>query len=298
MSLAFALALAMHCMGQSPVSSTTGNRTLQIGISAREGRLSQEWLSALTSRVSPQVLDSFAALQREPLPGEVKWSNLIMSKVNRWNSFRDSLGKAFGNPSMPDSIFVMLGYFGNDDGFTYRLNTVCLDVTALHRAYGDADHPDNDSRIDRIFSHEYTHLLHKDWAKRTGYVPVSFRDSIWWECLYEGIGMYRSLNDRWLPVDGGLPEVTTRTLAKLVPVFKERMHKANSATVLTTDEKRKLQQNLSRGRVPEKWGAFPVAIWFALEAAGDDSRLQYWMNKGPAGIPELAGKYDSLVSGL
>jgi hypothetical protein len=255
------------------------------------GKLSNEWKDALRSRMDAAKLDSFAAIKRQLSREEIAWEQLIRSKAAAWNSFRDSLAVPFSDIVLNDSISVMLGFLGVDDGFTYKEKTVCLDLTALYRAYGGAGLTENHNRIDRIFSHEYTHLLHKEWARRKNYRAITFRDEILWECLYEGIGMYRSLNSTWLPVKGVLPSVTVKTVEELYPVFTERIVIIGEKQVLTEEEKATLHAGLSRGPVNKKWGAFTTAIWLLLEAKGDDKNLVQWIDKGPSAIIELAKKY-------
>lgn len=253
--------------------------------------INADWKSALGSRMRKEYIDSIALLKRALTTGEKGWEKLIASKITKWNAFKDSLAIPFIDVQISDTIYLLLGYRGNDDGFTYGYQTVCLDLTALNSEYGRADLPENNSRIDRIFAHEFTHLLHKLWAKKTEMKLQTFRDSVLWECLYEGIGMYRSLNPKWIPVNGELPEVSKTTLEKLYPVFVERLTTIETKTALTIDEKEQLHKNLSRGAVNQKWGAFPVAIWLALEANGDDRKLQQWLRGGPLSVIHLAKKY-------
>lgn len=255
------------------------------------GQISAQWRDALRSRMDASKLDSFARIKRQLNREEIAWEQLIRSKTGLWNSFRDSLAVPFNDIVLNDSITVMLGFLGADDGFTYKEKTVCLDLTALYRAYREADLPENQDRIGRIFSHEYTHLLHKEWARKSDYKPITFRDEILWECLYEGIGMYRSLNNKWLPVNDVLPSVTTKTLEELYPVFTERLVTIEKTPELTNEEKAKLHSGLSRGAVNKKWGAFIVAIWLLFETQGDDRKLIQWIDKGPQAVIELAKKY-------
>jgi hypothetical protein len=253
--------------------------------------ISDHWKDALKSRMDQSSLDSLARIHRPLSSEELEWQQLITAKALRWNSFRDSLSILFPQIQLPDTIQVLLGFQGNDDGFTFGKRTVCIDLTALCRAYGKASLQENDSRIDRIFSHEYTHLLHKAWAVRNNLQLTNFKDSILWECLYEGAGTYRSLNARWLPVNGVLPAATTAALQELYPVFAERLILIGSSVSLAEDEKVFLSSHLSRGNVNQKWGAFTVAIWLTLEGQGDERKLAAIINKGPAVVLQLAHKY-------
>jgi hypothetical protein len=254
-------------------------------------QLSNDWKKALTSRMTSTKLGSFANLKRPLTSEELKWWKLIESKAGKWNTFRDSLKLPFGNIYIHDTVYVMTGFLGNDDGFTYGYQTVCLDVTALFRAYGAADLAVNDNRLDRVFSHEYTHVLHKEWLRQKGQPLRNFRDSILWECLYEGIGMYRSLSSRWLPANDTIPEATKQALGELTPILLERLRAIKSNPPLTNEQKEQLNAGLSRGNVSKKWGAFPVGIWLAMEAKGDDRKLRWWIGQGPEAVILLAKKY-------
>jgi hypothetical protein len=252
---------------------------------------SAEWKKALESRMPESRIDSLASIKRELTSEEQAWLDLIRSKLDQWNSMRDSLVVPFDKTKTPDVIYVMVGFLWRDDGFTFGLNTVCLDVTALFQNYGAASLTENSNRIDRIFAHEFTHLIHKNWVQENKVVIKTFRDSILWECLYEGIGMYRSLSARWLPKNGVLPNDTQKALNELTPIFINKLDFIDSKKEFTQKDKETINANLSRGPVNKKWGAFPVAIWLFLEANGNDKNLRKWIEKGPNGIVELAEKY-------
>lgn len=252
--------------------------------------LSTDWKDALAPRMTRAELDSMAALHRSLTADELGWKKLIESKTESWNAMRENLGVPFGNGSVPDTVDVLLGAFGIDDGFIYQYNTICLDVTALQTAYGRASLPENSEKVDRIFVQEFTHLLHKNWARRNKLVLKTFQDSVLWECLYEGMGMYRSLRPAWLPKNSVMPAETRAALARLYPQFVSNLIKAGAYHLTAADKKRVLA-HLSRGQVQQKWGAFTIAIWLALEANGDDKKLAKWINGGLASVPALAYKY-------
>jgi hypothetical protein len=280
--------LSVNAYGQSRKRATTV--IVKLGMTANS-RQSKEWQNALVSRMSKGELDSMAALRRPLTADELGWKKLFESKAALWNSFRENLRAPFGNGDVPDTVYVLLGAFGSDDAFTYQYNTICFDVTAYQTAYGAATLPGNSEKMDRIFAHEFTHLLHKDWARRNKLVLKTFKDSIIWECLYEGIGMYGSLQPKWLPKDGIIPAETKAVLEELYPQFVSNLIKVEAYKSLSAADKSKIEAHLSRGQVQKKWGAFTVAIWLALEAGGDDKKLARWINGGLSSIPALANKY-------
>ncbi len=267
------------------------NDTIIIKAGIENNKISAEWKEALTGRMNLAGIDSLTSLQRPVSPEEQNWQHLIASRKEEWNGFKDSLARPFPTVIISDTIYILPGYHGTDDGFTYGFQTICFDLTALQAAYGSAAMPDNANRIDRIFAHEYTHLLHKAWARDHQLSLPAFRDSILWECLYEGIGMYRSLHPRWMPVNNILPEITRSALEGLYPILSDRLRQIEAISNPSAQEKKELNKNLSRGNVNQKWGAFPVAIWLALEAGSGESKLRSWIDMGPSAVLELAKKY-------
>jgi hypothetical protein len=267
------------------------NDTIIIKSGIENNKISADWKEALAGRMSLPGIDSLASLQRPVSTEEQDWQHLIASRKEKWNGFKDSLAMPFPTVIMPDTIYILPGYGGADDGFTFGFQTICFDITALLAAYGNASMEENANRLDRIFAHEYTHLLHKAWARDHHLSLPAFRDSILWECLYEGIGMYRSLHPRWMPVNNILPESTRSALEGLYPILSERLRRIEAISNPSAQEKKELNKNLSRGNVNQKWGAFPVAIWLALEAGNDESKLRSWIDMGPSAVLALAKKY-------
>ena len=252
---------------------------------------SAKWKNALAPRMTKAYLDSIAAIPVTINEKDKAWVELISTKTKRWNRFRDSLEMAFNDCHVPDTMYVLLGFAGGNDAFTFQYNTVCMDVSFLQKFYGDATLLENDERIDRLFAHEFTHLVHKQWRKKNNLSLVSFKDSILWECLYEGIGMYRSLNKKWFPKNGVIPDSTLPVLNKLYPQFVAMLTEVQTSANLSQADKDRIDAHLSNGPVTGKWGAFPVAIWLSLEANGDDKRLVYWTDKGLDAVLLLAKKY-------
>ena len=256
-----------------------------------DGRISEEWRAALASRMPKSIIDSVSELTIPTSAEEKDWLKLIESKAHKWSTYLDSLITPFKNCKIPDTTYVFLGHSGMDDAFTYDSNTVCFDLTALQNNYGAATLIENSGRINRLFAHEFTHLIHKEWARINGIELKTFKDSVMWECIYEGFGMYRSLSEKWLPKNGVLPEITQKALDELSPVFVDRLIEIQVAEHLDESSKNRIVANLSRGQVNKKWGAFTVAIWLALEAGSDEKKLIYWADKGLTSVIMLAKKY-------
>lgn len=203
-------------------------RIIKIKLGIVSNKISNEWKAALVSRKSTSELDSLSKVVNHITKEEQDWLNLIESKAKVWNTYRDSLKVPFQNIKLKDTIYVLLGYRSGDDAFTYKDQTVCLDLTALHKAYGSAKDSVNDNRIDRLFAHEFTHLLSKKWAKNNELKLNTFKDDILWECLYEGFGMYRSMSSKWFPIRGSISQTSKNTFEVLYPKFAEKIIKIST----------------------------------------------------------------------
>lgn len=291
-NIVFYIGFAFLIFGCKSIEKNKENqKKVTLNFAVKKGQITQDWKNALKRRMNAKKLDSFAKIIRPVTQEELDWKNLIASKLENWNSFRDSLKVPFNNISLPDTITILLGFNGRDDGFTYKDRTVCLDITALNRVYGSAKKKVNDNRIDRIFSHEFTHLLSKKWIKNNDLKLKTFKDSILWECVYEGLGMYRSMSKKWFPVGDSLSQKSKETFEDLYPTFVDRIIGAHTKTPLSNPQKKEIHHQLSKGPMNKKWGALPVGVWFAFEAKGDDKNLVPWVQKGPDAILELAEKY-------
>ncbi len=275
----------------SSINTVEDNRIIKVKLGINSDQISNEWRNVLANRKNASILDSLSNVIKQITKEEQDWINLIESKTNKWNAFRDSLKVPFQNIKLNDTISILLGYQGGDDAFTYNNKTICLDVNALNKAYGSAKKSVNNNRIDRIFAHEFTHLLHKQWAKKNNLKLDTFKDQILWECVTEGFGMYRSMSPKWFPTGDSLSLTSKNTFKKLYPIFTEKIIKVSTQSNLTPEEENDLHANLSRGSMKKKWGALPVAVWLALEAKGNDENLIKWVNKGPDAIIQLAEKH-------
>lgn len=291
--LIFLSSLFVGCRKRSSIEeSNTQTKYLTIPkLAVANNQITSEWIDALRTRQSAKFIEELSQNTRPLSASEYAWYELIKFQSLGWNSIKDSLRVPFEGIAISDTTNVLLGYQGHDDAFTFEHQTVCFDLSALAKSYGHATDSINANRIDRIFAHEYTHLLHKAWARQSKLKLNNFKDSIMWHCLYEGIGMYRSMSSKWFPVNGQLSPRSKETFEVLYPIFADKFVDLLTIDTLTNEEKSALEQNLSRGSMTQKWGALPVGVWLALEANGDDRNLIPIIEKGPYAILELADKY-------
>jgi len=275
----------------SPKSECIISYAVLVNLCIENNKISTDLRNALTTRQSEKYLDSLSQVKRSLTKEENEWYELIGSRTKQWIQLKDSLKVPFGNIYINDTTYVFLGYQGSDDGFTYQYQTVCFDLSALQNAYGSAKDSINTNRMDRLFAHEYTHLLSKEWARQKELKLTNYKDSILWECIYEGMGMYRSMSTKWFPIGDSLSDVSLRTFESLYPIFSEHLTTIHTSKELSEVDKIRLHKNLSRGSMKQKWGALPVGVWLALEANGDDKNLIQWINKGPDAVIPLAMIY-------
>ena len=271
--------------------STKNNYTTNVNLCVQHDKISADWINVITGRHSKKFVDSISQVKRAITKQEMEWYKLVNFRATQWDQLKDSLKVPFGDTYISDTTNVYLGYLGQDDAFTYKYETICFNLTALVKEYGSAKEAKNKIRMDRFFAHEYTHLLSKEWKRQTKLNLKTYKDSILWECMYEGLGMYRSMSDKWFPKGDSLSITAYKTLETLYPVFTKRLTTIETSKNLSKDDKIKLHKNLSRGSMKRKWGALPVGIWLAMESKGNDKNLIPWINMGPNALIPLAKKY-------
>ena len=93
------------------------------------------------------------------------------------------------------------------------------------------------------------------------------------------------------PENGRLNETSIEVLDKLTLIFKAFINKLFSKSELTFSEKEEMLQNLSRGRVDQKWGAFPIALWLAVEEQLEPGSIASLIDKGSEAVLILSKKY-------
>jgi hypothetical protein len=253
-----------------------------------DGAVTSEWTEAIRQRHDDEALSAILASKKKLSEEEAQWAGLVKRKVPTWLVMIDSLQIPFQAVTPPDTVAILLGNLGGEDAFVNADTTICFDLSKLHSNYGSASTTANNSRIDRFFAHEFTHLLHKAWRKRHGLELESPFEFALWECLTEGLGNYRSLSDKWTLAGGRLTLHAQEVLSRLQPIFVKRLSALEHAN---DEEAEPLLEGLSMGPFDQKWGALTVALWLAQEAKGDDHNLRQWVEAGPSGVLILAQKY-------
>lgn len=252
------------------------------------GTLTPQWTGMLRLRLPPEKHDEALRSRRPLSDSERGWIKLIRARAPLWERERAALARPYAGVPPPGSISVVLGTHGapGDDAFTHDATTIGFDLGELYSAYGEAARPENASRIDRFFRHEYAHLMQRPWLAAHPWPSGSPQEEALLEIWKEGLGNYQSLSTRWTE-NGQASQVAKDTLAVLEPRLAARMAALACATpaqaaVLTSD--------LSRGAFDHKWGALPVALWLATEPGDPEQALGAFVRAGPSGVWDLASR--------
>ncbi len=253
-----------------------------------DGSHSESWKMAILDRHSEQELAQ-VLMAKHPLNREEReWQMLIQKESSRWKSTVENLNGPFDGIDPPKKVVLLFGNHGVDDGFTFRMDTICLDLSSWFRAYGDASKPENADRIQRILSHEYIHLLTSRFLARKQPSLKSPLDRTLYELYYEGLGNFYSLSEKWRAEDGKTSTVGVKALARNIPIFFDRLNRLATASA---DDEIKLRHGLSSGPFPEKWGALTIALWLSKEHSADPAALKRFIQAGPEGIPTFVKRH-------
>jgi hypothetical protein len=270
--------------GPRPPRATT-EISLHVGITA-DGRPDTRWIEAITPRHDAAALPEVLAGARRLDDRERAWLERMEALAPAWVATTPRLAVPFVGITPPRRVVLLAGNVGGDDGFTAGTDTLAVDLSSWVKAYGEAGTAENDDRILRILSHEYTHLLVAAWAERHPVSRATPLERALWTCFNEGLGNHRSLSTRWVTPDGELTELAEATLDRLGPIFVAQLVALAASPDPETEAR--LVARLSRGPFEQKWGALTVALWLAREARGDDRALRPFVDAGPAGVLALA----------
>jgi len=253
-----------------------------------DGGATAQWLTMLRKRLTPEEYVPFET-SIEPLDdAERAWETLIRSHAPAWEGRRDGLAAPFPGVEPPESVSIVMGNRGGNDAFTHDPVTIGFDLSALQSVYGDASLPVNADRIDRLFDHEYTHLLQKAWMVDHPYAAGSSQRAALLDIWLEGLGNYRSLSTRWRAREGTPSEDAGAALDRLTPRFVARLAALACASEADAAP---LLANLSRGPFLEKWGALTAALWLEAETSRDPAALRAFVLAGPDGVWSLADRH-------
>jgi hypothetical protein len=279
-----ALGLLTTGLPAGPVDST-----LQVvsGTTAA-GDATDRWLAMLRKRLPPTEYDSVARLRKHRTPEEQAWASLIQSRIDSWEREIPVLGNPFQPVAPPNRVLLVLGNRGGGDAFTHDTTTIGFDLAELTANYGVAAQPQNPALMDRLFRHEFTHLLQKAWLPTHPWLADSPLRAALLDIWLEGLGNYYSLSDRWRRHNGQRSDVAQRALARLEPRFVTRL---SALACADSDKAGALLAGISSGPFDQKWGAVPAALWLEDDQGASPTALRNLIVAGPAGVWELADRH-------
>lgn len=270
-----------------PAPGTTEVITIALGVD-EQGVPSRAWLALLARRLDEAAVAEAAALRRPPTVEERAWELLIRRRVSTWLGGLPELVAPFAPLAAPREVTVVLGNRSGEDAFTHDPVTIGFDLGKLAALYGDATSDENRDRIDRLFAHEYTHLLQKAWFPEHPQPMATPLERAELEIWTEGQGNYRSLSAKWR-ADRGVPTpLATETLERLEPRFVERM---TALACASPEEASELTADLSNGPFTEKWGALVAALWLESDMSTDPQALRRFVQGGVGEVRALARRH-------
>jgi hypothetical protein len=256
---------------------------------AEDGTARAPWLELVRRRKSDEVAEEAARVSRPLTAGESGWAELIRWHAAAvWPARLAELASPFAPVEPPAAVRVVLGNRGGEDAFTHDPVTIGFDLSKLAALYGEAGSEENGDRIDRLFAHEYVHLLQKAWLPAHRQPQASPLERAELEAWAEGLGNYHSLSKAWR-ASAGIPSPKARAaLERLEPVFVERMAALACAT---PEEAARLTADLSNGPFDRKWGALTVALWIDREASADPRAVRGFVQSGASAVRDLARRH-------
>ena len=248
------------------------------------------WIDVMRGEVSQEKLAQMINTSKELSESEIEWVHLIQSRFSEWEKQFDDIAIPFSEIQIPNQISIVCGNSGNKDAFASKEfeTKIFFNLSILFREYGSAKKFQNQDRIDRLFAHEFTHLLQYQWFKKNPFSADTHFKKALLICFMEGFGHYRSLSSRWRTTDGKMTQHAESTLGALEHIFVKRISALRKAR---DEDVAELMTGITTGRFDKKWGALTVALWLVKESNGDDAKLRKWVNLGPEGIIQLARKY-------
>jgi hypothetical protein len=252
------------------------------------GEPTEDWLALLRPRLDEAAFGAAAALRKPATPEELRWSELIFSRVPAWEERREAMAALYHPVPPPARVRIILGNRGTDDAFTHDASTIGFDLSSLQSVYGAAEREENVPRIDRLFHHEFTHLMQKAWLLDHPWAAGTPLRLAMLDMWLEGIGNHHSLSPRWRWSGGAESSASLEARARLEPRLAARLAALACAA---PDRAARLMADLSRGPFDQKWGALTVALWLEAETARDAEALRRFVLEGPDGFWDLAARH-------
>lgn len=249
-----------------------------------DGSMTRAWSAVLQHRRGHAADDAALHAARPETPQERAWHALVESRRAAWEAMVPDVAAPYAPVVPPPAVAIVLGNRGAEDAMTVGPERIAFDLSKLQSNYGNADTPENRTRLDRFFRHEFQHVMQKAWLAAHPADADTPLQRAALEMWTEGLGNRESLSSKWIDADGALTAHARKTLATLTPVMVERLQALRTAM---DAQAAVLVQDLSNGPFERKWGALPVALWLAEEAAKDPQALRRFVQAGPDGVRDF-----------
>lgn len=272
--------------GSAVARAQTGTIDCQAG-QTDDGRPTALWLDAI-QQLKGDAAAAAAATPRPLTVGEIAWEESICSRKTAWQERREALAAPYRPADPPLTIRILTGNRGGEDAFAPDARTIAFDLSRLVAEYGDARSEVNALRIDRLFAHEYSHLMQQAWLALHPQPQATAMERAELAIWREGLGNYESLSERWRSRAGEFSPAAREALDRLVPVYVARL--AGLACVTAGVEAERIA-GLSQGAFDRKWGALPAALWLEIDVARRPEALREFVQSGTAGVRELARRH-------
>lgn len=289
--------LVLTCALLLPAGAAAAIERISLTVAVEaNGRATPLWAEVLERRGNSADSVEAAVELRRPLDArEAAWARRFAALATDIPTRLEVWAALFAPVEGPAAIRVVLGNRGGEDAMTHDATTIAFDLAKLQALYGDAESAENRARLERLFLHEYVHLLQKAWLAQHPQPAASAFERALGEIWSEGLGNLVSMSDRWRS-DGGRPSpAAVEALARLEPRFVERLAALACAT---PTEAARLTADLSNGPFAEKWGALTAALWLEREASLDRRALRRFVQAGTPGVLDLAGRHLSRQSSM
>lgn len=238
------LAVALWLLIAPNALASTTILELRSGVE-RSGSATQEWIRAVEEHEG-------SSLKWTPRPltaDEIAWRDTIRARLGDWERRIQGLMLPFEGLRSIGKIQIVLGNQNGEDAFGIGGETIYFDLSALSRLYGPVAASGKRERLDRIFAHEYTHVLQTRWEATHAFrVTTPFGRALR-QLWREGLGNMYSLSDEWVTSSGDPTPMAQEALEELEPIFVDRLRRLRAAS---ESEEGELRQGLSSGPFAKK----------------------------------------------
>lgn len=280
--IALIVAASSPAVAQSRLHVTSGT--------AADGSATEQWLAILQKRLTESEFNKAGRVIRPLTADELAWERLIRARRAEWERMTDRIERLYEGARPPQHVLIVTGNRGASDAFVHDQATIGFDLSALQAQYGAATEPVNVDRMDRLFRHEYAHLMQKAWLLIDPYEPGTPLEHALLDIWLEGLGTYHSLSERWRTTAGRHSQAARDALDIMEPRLLVRL---SALTCSSPDDASLLTADLSQGAFDRKWGALTAGLWLENEAGrgqSPDDALRSFIRAGPAGVWDLAAR--------